>query len=56
MQISIVIPVYEAEDIIPEFLRRLELSLLQITSDYELILVEDGSTDNSWKAIETAAL
>ncbi len=55
MQISIVIPVYRAENIIPELLRRLELSLLNIAQNYELILVEDGSTDNSWQVIEAAA-
>lgn len=55
MQLSIVIPVYQAADIIPELLRRLKLSLLQITEDYELILIEDGSTDNSWQVIEASA-
>jgi dolichol-phosphate mannosyltransferase len=55
MLISIVIPVYQAEHIIPELLRRLELSLQHITSDYEYILVEDGSTDNSWLVMEAAA-
>jgi len=53
---SVVIPVYEAEDIIPELLKRLELSLRPVISDYELILVEDGSMDNSWNVIEKAAI
>ena len=56
MQISVVIPVYEAEDIIPELLKRLELSLRPVISYYELILVEDGSIDNSWNVIEKAAI
>ena len=55
MQISVVIPVYQAQDIIPELLRRLELSLLNVTSAYELLLIEDGSTDNSWQVIADAA-
>jgi len=56
MQVSVVIPVYQAKNIIAELLRRLEISLLKITSNYELLLIDDGSTDNSWQAIEDAAL
>jgi len=55
MQVSVVIPVYQAKNIIAELLRRLEISLLKITSNYELLLIDDGSTDNSWQAIEDAA-
>ena len=55
MVISIVIPVYMAGDIVPELLRRLKLSLVNVTGDYEIILVEDGSTDNSWPVISAFA-
>jgi polyisoprenyl-phosphate glycosyltransferase len=52
MLISIVIPVYQAESIIEELLRRLSASLSFANNEYEIILVDDGSTDNSWAAIE----
>ena len=49
--ISIVSPVYKAEAIVPLLVNQLINSLEEITSDYEIILVEDGSPDNSWNEI-----
>jgi polyisoprenyl-phosphate glycosyltransferase len=51
MEISVISPVYKAEKIIDELVRRLTVELTKITSDYEIILVEDGSLDDSWKKI-----
>ncbi|MEO8146183.1 MAG: glycosyltransferase family 2 protein [Bacteroidia bacterium] len=50
--ISVVTPVYLAEKIIPELVKRTSEELSKITPDFEIILVEDGSPDNSWGAIE----
>jgi len=47
--------VYKAEKIIPLLVERIENSVGKITADYEIILVEDGGPDNSWKVIETIA-
>ena len=47
MIISIVIPVYNEEAVIPELIRRTVSSLQSITDDFEVILVDDGSTDNT---------
>src|ERR1017187_7288595 len=49
MEISVVIPVYKAENIVDELIRRLTLELGKITEDYEIILVNDRSPDNSWQ-------
>ena len=49
--ISIVSPVYRAEKIIPELLGQLRENLAPITADYEIILVNDASPDNSWTSI-----
>ena len=49
--ISIVSPVYKAEAIVPLLVSQLINSLEEITNDYEIILVEDGSPDNSWNEI-----
>ncbi|WP_242157547.1 glycosyltransferase family 2 protein [Aestuariivivens sediminis] len=53
MTLSIVSPVYQAESIIPILIERIEKSVQSITPDYEIILVDDRSPDNSWKVIET---
>lgn len=50
--ISIVSPVYKAEMTVDELVKRLTTSLNEITNDYEIILVEDGSPDTSWQKIE----
>lgn len=52
MMISAVIPVYNSEGTLLELVKRMKQVLDDITSDYELILVNDGSSDGSWKRIE----
>jgi len=47
MDISLVIPVYNEEAVIPELIDRTLKSLKDITRNFEIILVDDGSTDNS---------
>lgn len=51
MLISVVSPVYQAEKIVPNLVLELKQHLDSITSEYEIILVNDGSTDFSWKMI-----
>ncbi len=53
IHISIVIPVYKAEKIIPELIERIDDAILRITSEYEIIMVEDCGPDNSWEVIKT---
>jgi dolichol-phosphate mannosyltransferase len=48
LHLSIISPVYKAEGIITELVRRIKAAVGQITEEYEIILVEDGSPDNSW--------
>lgn len=45
--ISVIIPIYNEEQILPELHERLTQSVKKITEDYELIFVNDGSADNS---------
>jgi glycosyltransferase involved in cell wall biosynthesis len=49
--ISVVTPVYLAEAIIPVLVERLKENLLLLGNDFEIILVDDGSPDNSWASI-----
>jgi len=53
--LSIVIPVYKAEDCLHELYRRLVAALETITPDFECILVEDCGGDGSWEIIEQLA-
>ena len=49
--VSVVVPVYRSEAILPELALRLGNVLRKITANYELLLVNDGSPDNSWEVI-----
>jgi glycosyltransferase involved in cell wall biosynthesis len=49
--LSIVVPVYRSEEILPELVERLQPVLSRITSAYELVLVNDSSPDGSWNVI-----
>ena len=49
--LSVVVPVYRSEAILPELVRRLESTLPAIASSYELVLVNDSSPDGSWNVI-----
>jgi len=50
--ISVVVPVYNSEFILPELIKRLEPVLASLSGAYELVLVNDGSRDQSWKVIQ----
>jgi len=49
--LSIVIPVYNSAGIIPALIQQLAEVLPQLSADYEVILVNDGSRDESWDTI-----
>jgi len=51
IHISIVSPVYRGEKMVAELVRRNVESVSTITDDYEIILVNDASPDNSWDEI-----
>lgn len=46
--LSVVVPIYNDQEVIAELLRRLTAVLETIVSDYEILLIDDGSRDNSW--------
>ncbi len=50
--ISVVVPVYKAENCLDELYRRLVAALQTITPDFEIVLVEDCGGDRSWEIIE----
>ena len=52
MQLSIVSPVYHGEKMVEQLVERISKSVSTITPDYEIILVNDASPDNSWLKIK----
>jgi len=52
MDISIVIPVYNEEESLPELCSWIERVMQENKFTYEIILVDDGSTDRSWEVAE----
>ena len=53
--VSIVIPVYNEEQSLPELLRRTEAACAQLSQPYEIVLVDDGSRDESASILQEAA-
>lgn len=53
--ISIIVPVYRSNAILPELLRRITLAQEALGIPYEIILINDGSPDQSWETIQQLA-
>jgi len=49
--ISVVVPVYNSEATLVELVDRLQAALLPLADAFEIILVNDGSRDQSWQVI-----
>lgn len=52
MEISIVSPIYKAENLVMELVNQIIDNVEKMTSDFEIILVNDASPDKSWQEIE----
>jgi len=52
MDISIVIPLFNEEESLPELCSWIEKVMTENNFTYEVILIDDGSSDNSWRVIE----
>ena len=55
MDISVVIPLYNEEESLPELFAWIQRVMTQNDFSYEVIFVNDGSTDHSWQVIEELA-
>jgi glycosyltransferase involved in cell wall biosynthesis len=53
--ISVVVPVYRSESSLPALVAAVDKALNDAKLSYELVLVDDGSPDNSWLAIQQLA-
>jgi len=56
MDLSIVIPLYNEEESLPELTQWIERVATSHQYSYEIILVDDGSTDESWNVVQQLAM
>jgi glycosyltransferase involved in cell wall biosynthesis len=52
--LSLVIPAYNEQEVIPTLLQRVEASLNQLGRPYEVIIIDDGSTDQTPRLLAEA--
>jgi len=52
MDVSVVIPLFNEEESLPELCAWIQKVMLVNEYTYEVLLIDDGSTDDSWKVIE----
>lgn len=55
MNLSVVVPVYNGSDTLPMLVDELGQVLPDVAEQFELVLVNDGSPDGSWRVISTLA-
>src|SRR5688572_5895475 len=53
--LSIVVPVYNSEATLEALVERLEPVLVRVSERHEILLVNDGSRDGSWRVVESLA-
>ena len=51
MDLSIVIPLYNEDESLPELSAWIRKVVTENNFTYEIIMIDDGSTDNSWQVI-----
>ncbi|MDE6651754.1 MAG: glycosyltransferase, partial [Paramuribaculum sp.] len=52
MDISVIVPLYNEAESLPELEQWIKRVMEQNSFTYEIIFVNDGSTDNSWEVIK----
>ncbi|RZL47401.1 MAG: glycosyltransferase [Pedobacter sp.] len=51
MDISVVVPLYNEDESLPELVSWIDKVMVENNFSYEIVLVDDGSTDKSWAVI-----
>ena len=52
LDISVVVPLYNEEESLPELVQWIDRVACENGLSYEIILIDDGSTDRSWSVVE----
>src|SRR3989338_6662466 len=55
IDLSIVIPLFNEEEVAPFLLKEINKVAATLSKDYEVVLVDDGSTDNTFELIKKAS-
>jgi glycosyltransferase involved in cell wall biosynthesis len=55
MNLSIIIPFYNEEESIPELISWIEKVAIENNLSFEIVMIDDGSTDRSWDIVEEIA-
>ena len=50
--VSVIVPVYNSEAILPALIKRLKPVLVALSCEFEVLLINDGSRDQSWAVIQ----
>jgi dolichol-phosphate mannosyltransferase len=53
--LSVVVPVFNESSLIEELIKRVKANVKLITEDFEILVVDDGSQDQTWELIEAEA-
>ncbi len=53
MDLSVIIPLYNEAESLPELTAWIEKVMNENKFTYEIVMIDDGSNDNSWEVIET---
>ena len=56
LDISVVVPLYNEEESLPELMAWIDRVMKENNFAYEVIFVDDGSTDRSWEVVEQLAV
>ena len=55
-EITAVVPVLNEELLVEELINRLDKALSSISDNYEILVVDDGSSDGTWNSLKQIAL
>ena len=55
LDISVIVPLYNEEESVPELCNWISRVMKSHGFNYEVLLVDDGSSDNSWEEVEKVA-
>lgn len=53
--IAVVIPVFNESEIVEELLNQVTQNVTKITDDFEILVIDDGSEDSTWKKLSIIA-
>jgi polyisoprenyl-phosphate glycosyltransferase len=51
--LSVIVPCFNEEDVLPQLFQRLDGALSRCTPDYEVVCVDDGSRDRTWQLLHS---